>query len=265
MIPNDRPFLAGEFSAAELNLAAVLLHLFQVKKAVFIDLDRPSLLVMSKISRANRLQSALNKLMAAGLIHTVQKNDHEYIYADGGFLPLVALSENFTKMPMRDFLDLRGKYAKRMAVIIQSWASAQNFTYSHTTLCARLGVRDSLARHFPNFERRVLGPAVNEIQTSRWRFEGLKPEGNTLKKRTYTFDLKPAVSAFRSLAYSDKLAGFGLTQYQIDKALNYLTDKQISLCIQSCELQKINGKLNGQFAPYLWVALRNLIAENEID
>jgi len=91
---------------------------------------------------------------------------------------LLGLKKRFTKIPLNQVLQLRSKYAIRLYELLKRYEDTGFRTDYLPELRLKLGVEENEYKVFKDFERRVLKPAVNEIN------EKTDLEVNYTKKKT---------------------------------------------------------------------------------
>jgi len=258
-LSQDAGLLPGiPMSAADLNTAAVLLHYFQIQKGTGAAARLVDVLQITGHMRRGRLEKSLDNLKRAGFLEAYYfEKKYLYVGATPGTAMLIGTGgKNFHKYGLRNFIELQSKYSKRLALLLGSWSNVDQVTFTHLQMCGALCVPSLLKDHLSNFRRVVFGPALAEIKNSFWRYDNLEC-GENRGGRFYTFTLRAALPGFHNLELSEKLAAHGLTQYQVSKVVNYLTENEVRAVIRGVEMQKINGRISGTFAAYLWVSLSN--------
>ena len=76
---------------------------------------------------------------------------------------LLELKERFTKIPLKQILQLRSKYAIRLYELLKRYDDTGFRTDYLPELRKKLGVGDNEYKVFADFEKRVLRPAIKEI------------------------------------------------------------------------------------------------------
>jgi plasmid replication initiation protein len=156
----------------------------------------------------NQIKNALQRLM--GRVITIEDEDGFELYQwfakakykqGEGFIEvqfhpdlkpyLLELKKRFTKIPLKQILQLRSKYAIRLYELLKRYEDTGFRTDYIPELREKLGVEKGEYERFFDFERRVLKPAVKEIN-EKTDLEVSYQKKKTGRKITHIeFEIKP--------------------------------------------------------------------------
>ncbi|WP_321874635.1 replication initiation protein [Burkholderia ubonensis] len=105
---------------------------------------------------------------------------------------LLGIENEFTKYKLRHAADLRSIYSWRLLEILAQYRDTGFVTITYDDFCAAVGAPDSCVKDSGQLRRRVIEPAVKELQEKNGiaiEWEAVKPSGR--KVTGFRFKFKP--------------------------------------------------------------------------